>query len=133
MMIPKFHVGPVRRQMNNTQNTNNSEIITQKIPNSRVCSMQDGKSKRTKADKSKLNVCSTDKSESKSVIVNESSTEESGSEIVHQSINTNKEKYTIDETEHDEPLVTDNLVINDMSYLNLFECNREIFYMIDAM
>ena len=43
-------------------------------------------------------VCSTYKSESESVIVNESSTEDSGSEIVHQSINTNKEKYAIDET-----------------------------------
>ena len=59
--------------------------------------------------------------------------EESGSEIVHQSINTNKEKYAIDETEHENPLVTDNPVINDLSYLNLFECGKNIFYMLDAM
>ena len=121
MMIPKFHVGPVRRQMNNTQNTNNSVIITQKIPNSRVCSMQDGKSKRTKADKSKLNVCSTDKSESKSVIINACYLDKSESKSVHISVNTSKVKDTTNETNNKEPSVTDNPVINAPSHFELFE------------
>ena len=42
--------------------------------------------------------------------------EESESENVHKSINTNKEKDTIDETEHEEPLVTDNPGTNEPSY-----------------
>ena len=66
-----------------------------------------------------MQVYSTDEGESESVIVNESSTEDSKSEIVHKSINTNKEKYAIDETEDEEPLVTDNPVINELSYSNL--------------
>ena len=40
---------------------------------------------------------SMDKSESESVITDESSTEKSESESVHKSINKNKEKYAIDE------------------------------------
>ena len=39
------------------------------------------------------------------------------SESVQKSINTNKEKYAIDETENEEPLVTDNPAINEQSYL----------------
>ena len=42
---------------------------------------------------------SIDESESESVIIDESSTEESEPESVHKSINKNKEKYTIDETQ----------------------------------
>ena len=46
-----------------------------------------------------LQVCYTDDIESEIVIVNEISTEESESERFHKSINTNKEKDAIDETE----------------------------------
>ena len=49
-------------------------------------------------EKNLLQVYSMNESEPKSVIVDESSTEESESEIFHKSINTNKEKYAIDET-----------------------------------
>ena len=49
---------------------------------------------------------STDGVESESVIFYESYTEESISESVQKSIN--KEKYSIDVTEHEEPSVTDN-------------------------
>ena len=42
-----------------------------------------------------------DKGESESVIVDESSTGESKSESAQKSINTNKEKYAVDETEHE--------------------------------
>ena len=45
-------------------------------------------------------------------MVKESSTEESESESLHKSINTNKEKYAIDETENDKPSVIYNPVIN---------------------
>ena len=34
-------VGPVKTQMTNTQNMNNSEMGTQKIPNSNVCSLDE--------------------------------------------------------------------------------------------
>ena len=50
-------------------------------------------------DEHLLQVCSTDESESERDIVDESSTEEWKPENVHKSINTNKEKYAIDETE----------------------------------
>ena len=71
-------------------------------------------------------------SESKSVIVHEISTEESKSESIHKSINTNKKKGAIDETEDEEPLVTDNPVINDPSYFNLFECGKNFLNKLDA-
>ena len=65
-------------------------------------------------------VYSTDKVESESVITDESSMDESESESVRKIINTNEEKYSIDETEHEEPLCIDNLVTNEPSYFNLF-------------
>ena len=34
-----MRVGPVRTKMNTTQNMNNSEMSTQKIPNLHVCSL----------------------------------------------------------------------------------------------
>ena len=64
---------------------------------------------------------------------NEISREESKSEIIHERINTNKEKYVIDKTEHGEPLVTDNPVINDPRYFHLFECGKNILNRIDSM
>ena len=57
-----------------------------------------------------MQFCYTDKDESESVVVDESSTEESESGSVHKRIKKNKEKDTIGEIEHEEPLVTDNLV-----------------------
>ena len=68
-------------------------------------------------DKNLSQVYSTENSESESVIFNESSTDKRESEIVLKSSNT--KKYAIYETEHDEPLVTDNPVINNPRYLNL--------------
>ena len=53
-------------------------------------------------------VCSTNESESESVIVNGSSTEESKPESAHKTINTNEEKYAIYKIDHEEPLVRDN-------------------------
>ena len=46
---------------------------------------------------------------------------ESESINVHKSINTNKVKYEIDETENEEPPVTDNPVINETNYINLLK------------
>ena len=73
-----------------------------------------------------------DKSESESVIVNENYMVESESESVHKSINTNKEKDAIDETDHEEPSVTDNPFINEPIYFNLFECVKNILNRLDA-
>ena len=58
--------------------------------------------------------------------------EESESENVHKSINTNKEKDAIDETEHGEPLVKDNPVINEPRYFNLFKCSKNLLNRLDV-
>ena len=59
--------------------------------------------------------------------------EESKSESVHKSINTNKEKYAIDETENKNPSVTHNPVINELRYFNLFECGKNLLNKLNAM
>ena len=107
-----LHVVPVRTEMTGTQN----------IPISHVCDLEERESKGIIADENLSQVFSIDKSESESFIVDESSMEEIKLESVHKSINTNKEKYTVDETEQKETLVTYNPVINELSYFNLFEC-----------
>ena len=38
--------------------------------------------------------------------------------------NHKQRKYSIDETKHEEPLVTDNPVIKQPNYFNLFECGK---------
>ena len=48
-----------------------------------------------------------------------------------QSINTNKVKYYIDETDNEEPLVTDNPVINETIYFDLFEWVKNFLKNID--
>ena len=53
-------VRPVRTKITNTQNMNNSEMSTQKIPNLRVCSFNKRESKRINEDERKLHICSTD-------------------------------------------------------------------------
>ena len=85
---------------------------TQQIFISHVFDSDKSKSKGIIADKNSSQVCYTDGSKSEIIIVDESYTEESESEIVHKSISINKEKDVIDKTEDEEPLVTDNLVIN---------------------
>ena len=70
-------VGPVRTQMTNTKSMNNSDMSTQKIPNLHVCSLNDSESKRINADKIESHACSTDKNETKIVIVNVCSLENS--------------------------------------------------------
>ena len=71
----------------------------QEILISHVFDMDEIKSKGIIADKHLSQVCSTYKSISESVIINESSTKGIESERVHKSININKEKGAIDETE----------------------------------
>ena len=73
-------------------------IVTQYIPILHIFALNESESKGTIANENLLQVCSTYKSKSESVIVNESSTNKSESESVHKIINTNKEKDTIDET-----------------------------------
>ena len=97
---------------------------TQQILILGVCYLGERKSKVVIAGKKILQVRSMEERKSESVIANENSMEESKSEIVHKSINTNKEKYAIDETKYEEHLVTENLVINDLIYFNLFKCGK---------
>ena len=49
-----------------------------------------------------------------------------------QSINTNKEKDSINETEHEEPLVTNNPVIKEPRYYKPFECGKNILNSLDV-
>ena len=85
-----FHVEPVRTEMTSTQ-----QILTLY-----VCDPEKSKSKEILVGENLLQVCSKDHSESETVIIDESSTEESESESVQKSINTNKEKDTNNKTEH---------------------------------
>ena len=75
-------------------------------------------------EKNLSQVYSTDKEESKSIIVDESSAEESESECVHKSVN--KEKDANNEAEREEPSVTDNPVVKEPSYFNIFECGKNL-------
>ena len=105
---------------------------TQHIPILHICSSDKSKSKGIIEDKNLSQVCSTDKIEPGSIQKNESCKEERESESVQKSINTNKEKYAIDETEDDEILVTDNPVINEPRYFNLFLCGEIFLNNLDA-
>ena len=57
--------------------------------------------------------------------------EESKSESVKKRININKEKDYIDETDYEEPLVTDYPVINEPKYFNLLECGKNFLNRLD--
>ena len=93
-MIPcNSHVDPVR-----TEKTGTQQILI-----SHVCDNDERKSKGIIADKNLLQVCSMNESESESVVVNESSTEDIKSESIKKSINRNEEKGTIDKTDDGEP------------------------------
>ena len=50
----------------------------------------------------------------------------------HISINMSEIKYEMDETKYEEPLVTDNLVINAPIYFKLLECGNNFLKNIDA-
>ena len=73
-------------------------------------------------DEELLRVCYMGKIESEIFIVNACSLEKSESKIVHISINTNKVKYAMNEPRDEEPLGTDNSVINSPGYFKLFKC-----------
>ena len=86
-----FHIEPVRKETTGTQQN----------PISKVCDLNKRKSKEIIADEKLSQVCSTNKRESENVIVNEGDTDESGSKNIHKSINTNREKYVFDESDHE--------------------------------
>ena len=86
-----LHVDPVITEMTSMQH----------ILISHVYDSDQSKSKEIPADKTLSPYCSTDKSESEIIIVDESYTEESESESAHKRINTNEEKYAMDEIEHE--------------------------------
>ena len=81
-------------------------------------------------DETLSQVCSTNENESKSIIHDEISTEESVSWRVQKSINENK--YAKNEEEHEENLVTDNPVVKETIYFNIFECGKNILNRIEA-
>ena len=53
-------------------------------------------------------------------------------EKIHKSINTNKIKDAIDETEDEEPPVTYNPFINEPKYFNLFGCGKNFLNFFDV-
>ena len=76
-------------------------------------------------------VRSTDKDESKIIIVDEISTEESESECVHKNIN--KEKYAKNKEEHEKTTITDDpIVVKEPIYFKIFRCGKNILNRIDA-
>ena len=88
MMTLNSHVFAIRMQMNIIKKIKNSEISMQNISNLYVCYTYKSKSKSINAGKTLLQVPSTDRSESKRIIVNACSTNESQSKSVHKSLNT---------------------------------------------
>ena len=66
----------------------------------------------------------------KIIIVNEISTEESESEFFHKNIN--KERYAKNEAENEEPTVTDDPVVKEPIYFNIFERGKNLLNHIDA-
>ena len=70
-------VYPVRMEM----------TATRQIPTSHIFSTYESELKEFLSEETLSQICSTDKDESKGVIVDESSTEEDESECVHKNIN----------------------------------------------
>ena len=75
----------------------------QQFPISHVFDLDGSESKGILVEKNLPQVCFTEESELESITADQSSTGVSKSEIVDKTINKNKEKYAIDETEHEEP------------------------------
>ena len=71
-----------------------------------------------------------DKDESKTIIVDESSTEKSESECVHKIIN--KGIDAKNEAAREEPMVTDDPFFKEPIYFNIFNCGKNLLNNIDA-
>ena len=100
------------------------------IPISNVCSAEQNKSKEFLLNKNLLQICSTDEDESKIIIFDESSMEESGSERGQK--NVKKEKDAKNEVYNERTLVNDNPVVKKPRYFNIFECGRNLLNKLDA-
>ena len=104
---------------------------TKQILISHVFSTYESETEELLAGKTLSQVCSTDENELKSIISDESSTEESKTECVQRNIN--KEKDAKNEAEHDEPTVTDDpIFVKDPIYFNIFESGKNILNRIDT-
>ena len=86
--------------------------------------------KKLLLDKKLSQVYSTFEDESKIITVDKSSTKESESECVHKSVN--KGKYANNEVENEETSVTDNPVVKEPRYFNIFECGENLLNNIIA-
>ena len=76
-----------------------------------------------------MQVCSTDKNELKSIIIDKNPTEESKSKCVHRS--ENRDENAKNEADHEEPSVTYNLVVKEPIYFNIFERGNNILNKLD--
>ena len=111
-------------------------MSTQNIPNLHVYSSDEIESKRKNADKREskrviISTCSLDDRESKDVHISDNT---SGLKYAKNgSVSARKVKYAKNETKYEEPLATDNSVINAPSYFKLFKCGKNSLKKLDAI
>ena len=127
MMRINYHIGPVRTQITNTQNIN-----TQNIPNLHVLYLVKGEPKSINSDVTLSHLCSKDDKKSEICIANVYSTDYNESKRSHISVNTSVVKDSMNETNYEEPSITDNSFINSPSYFKLFECSKSLLSNLDA-
>ena len=72
-----------------------------------------------------------DEDKSKSIIIDEIYMEEREWECIHKIIK--KEKYANNEAEHEEPTVTNDPVVKQEEYFDIFKCGENILNKHDAM
>ena len=96
------------------------------IPTSHVCSTDESELKYFLVDETLSQIYSTDKDESKVIIVNKCSTQEDKSKFVQKNIN--KQEDANNDTEYEEYSVTDEVLI----YFNMFKCGRNILNGLDV-
>ena len=99
---------------------------TQYIPTSHVYSTDKSELEEFLVDKKISQFYYTDEEKSKGIIFDENSTEESKSECIDK--NVNKEKYTNNEAEYEEPSVTHEVP----SYFNIIGCGENLLNRLDV-
>ena len=96
------------------------------MSSSRVCSTDDSELKEFLVDETLLQIFSTYKDTSKGIIIKKCSAEEDKSDFFHKNIN--KQKDANNETEYEESSVKDEVP----SYFNRLECGRNILNRLDG-
>ena len=114
------HVYPVGKKMTGSQH----------ITIFHVCSTDESESEEFPVEKTLPQICYMNKDKSKIIIVDESSTEDNESECLHKSIN--REKYANNEANYEEPSITYDPVVKELSYFNIFECGKNLLNKLES-